>query len=189
MSYKKHNAARVGWWLEGYGDRFGAGPQEILRIENRKLMGSVPINKALAEILGDEDLERSDGVMLYLIFVKMREAAPTLLDAHFDTYLRPEFSVGDLDRIGSAAMRGDSGAIANQEAFDLIIRVFKARTWLLEELDKWKEPGTPPDEIGHKLEVERGERARSKREARAQDQTDLAESNYAGMVEDLGALM
>jgi hypothetical protein len=180
---RKHNAPKVGWWLESYGDRFGAGPQEILRIENRKLLGSVPINAALEEILGDEDLKKSDGVMLYLIFVRMRQERRDLFDALFDTYLQPGFSIGDLDRIGVQAVRGD------KEAFNLVMRVFKARVWLLDELDNWVEPGRPPgEEKGHRLEVERGERARSKREARAQDQTDLAEANYAGMVEDYDAL-
>ena len=181
-SIRKHNAPRVGWWLEGYGDRFGAGPQEILRIENRKLLGSVPMNAALHEILSDPSLRSSDRVMLTLIYKRMREEKSAL----FDTFLQPGFSVGDLDRVGRRAVgNAPDGEIVDKEAYNLLSRIFKAQAWLLAALENWDEPGRPPGvENGHWLEVERGERARSKREAKAQDQTAIAEAGYAGMVED-----
>ena len=180
---RKHNAPRVGWWLEGYGDRFGAGPQEILRIENRKLTGSMPLNKAIRDIMEDEDLSRSDEVMLSLIFVKMRGDRPGLYDALRDTYLSVGFSMGDLDRTGRAAEPG--GPEEDSEAFDLVMRVYGARVWLLGELEKIDEPGRAPGrDNGHYLEVGPADRARSKREAKAQDETRTAEDRYGDLASD-----
>lgn len=181
---RKHNAIRVQWWLESYGNRFPSGPQEILRVENRKLLGTVPINKALGTVLEDEDLLYSDRVMLTLIFGDgfsgMRKSRPDLFGALFTTYLSAHFSIADLDRYGVRAAAGD------EEAADLLIRVFEARGWLLHELEKWFDPGSI--EVGHWLHVEKAERARSPREAATQDQIELAAAAHRGMVRDFEAL-
>lgn len=159
LARREHNAEAVEDFLLSYRDRFPSGPQEILRVENRKMESKAPLKKANYLRLNDRPYYGSDQVLLGILGW-LADYFPDLYAALDPPYLNPDTSVSEIDRYKKLAT-GKTGKA--KEARDLLRSIREAKKKIVEmlELVKWVD-GQGRLRRGHRLNMPTVKRARLK---------------------------
>lgn len=154
---REHNRHQLEEWLLHFTERFPSGPQEILRVENRKLESKALLKASSILRMEDIPYDNSDRLLLRLIALLRLFWADQY--AALDVYLNPDRSVGDLDRLKAHASR--KGGKDRREALLELRLIEEAKEQLLSWLEwvYWPNAGGEV-RIGHWLAVPRRERVK-----------------------------
>lgn len=134
-SRKEHNREELEEWLRQYRDRFPSGPQEMLRVENRKMESKAPVKGANYLRLDHPGYHNSDQILL-AILVWLAEYFPTSFAALNAPYLNPDTSVSEIDRYKHwAAQKGEKA----KKARKALTEIRQAKEDILNALEmvKW----------------------------------------------------
>lgn len=169
---REHNAYQLEDWLWSYRDRYPSGPQEILKVENRKLESKPPIKGANYTRLQDPPLYKSDQVLLRLL-VWLEEYFYELYESLDIPYLNPDTSVSEIDRLKKWATESEAGERAAwaREELKKIREAKETLLWALEKVHSVNDEGQVV--FGHRLAVPRTERARLKEVAIPKDRRPM----------------
>lgn len=156
---QEHNAYRLEDWLWSYRDRYPSGPQEILKVENRKLESKPPIKSANYTRLDYPPSYKSDQVLLRIL-VWLEEHFFDLYQALDIPFLNPDTSVSEIDRLKRWATESGERAKWAREELTRIREAKEMILWALEKVHRVNDEGKVV--FGHRLAVPRSERARLK---------------------------